>query len=181
MIAKIVALLAFAAAASAGVVGVAPAGVAYAAQPAYGYQQVLARQAYAAAPVAYAHGPAVAKVAAPLAYAAAPVAKAVVAAEPYDPAPQYNYGYSIQDGLTGDQHGHSESRNGDSVQGQYSLVEPDGSIRTVTYTADPVHGFNAVVDRSAPTVVKAAAPVVAKVAAPVAYAAAPAYGRAVIG
>lgn len=28
--------------------------------------------------------------------------------------------------------------------GQYSLVEPDGSIRTVDYTADPIHGFNAV-------------------------------------
>lgn len=28
--------------------------------------------------------------------------------------------------------------------GQYSLVEPDGSIRTVDYTADPVNGFNAV-------------------------------------
>lgn len=28
--------------------------------------------------------------------------------------------------------------------GQYSLVEPDGSIRTVDYTADPINGFNAV-------------------------------------
>ena len=36
--------------------------------------------------------------------------------------------------------------------GQYSLVEPDGSVRTVTYTADPIHGFNAVVSKSAPTV-----------------------------
>ena len=80
----------------------------------------------------------------------------------YDPNPQYNYGYSVQDGLTGDSHAHQESRNGDSVQGQYSLVEPDGSVRTVTYTADPVNGFNAVVDRSGAAVVKSA-PVVAKV------------------
>lgn len=36
--------------------------------------------------------------------------------------------------------------------GQYSLVEPDGSVRTVDYTADDVHGFNAVVSKSAPTV-----------------------------
>lgn len=36
--------------------------------------------------------------------------------------------------------------------GQYSLVEPDGSIRTVDYTADPIHGFNAVVTKSGPTV-----------------------------
>jgi hypothetical protein len=107
--------------------------------------------------------------------AAVPVAKAAVAVspEPYDPHPQYNYGYSVSDGLTGDSKTATESRDGDVVKGQYSLVEPDGSIRTVTYTADPVNGFNAVVDRSAPTaVVKAAAVPVAKVAAPV-YAAAP--------
>lgn len=36
--------------------------------------------------------------------------------------------------------------------GQYSLVEPDGSIRTVDYTADPVHGFNAVVSKVGPSV-----------------------------
>lgn len=36
--------------------------------------------------------------------------------------------------------------------GQYSLVEPDGSVRTVDYTADPIHGFNAVVSKSAPTI-----------------------------
>lgn len=36
--------------------------------------------------------------------------------------------------------------------GQYSLVEPDGSIRTVDYTADPINGFNAVVSKSGPTV-----------------------------
>ncbi|XP_017774209.1 PREDICTED: cuticle protein 21-like [Nicrophorus vespilloides] len=44
--------------------------------------------------------------------------------------------------------------------------------RTVEYTADPIHGFNAVVHRE-PLGVKVAAPVVAKVATPVHYAAAP--------
>ncbi|KOB71776.1 putative cuticle protein [Operophtera brumata] len=34
--------------------------------------------------------------------------------------------------------------------GQYTLVEPDGSIRTVDYTADKHNGFNAVVHRTAP-------------------------------
>lgn len=34
---------------------------------------------------------------------------------------------------------------------QYSLLEPDGSRRTVAYTADPIHGFNAVVSKSAET------------------------------
>lgn len=38
------------------------------------------------------------------------------------------------------------------LAGQYSLVEPDGSIRTVDYTADSIHGFNAVVTKSGPTV-----------------------------
>jgi len=75
--------------------------------------------------------------------------------------------------LTGDSKQAHESRDGDVVKGQYSLVEPDGAIRTVTYTADPVNGFNAVVERSAPTVAKAvvAAPAVRAFApAPVAYA-----------
>lgn len=38
------------------------------------------------------------------------------------------------------------------MKGQYSLVEPDGSVRTVDYTADPVNGFNAIVSKSAPSV-----------------------------
>ena len=36
------------------------------------------------------------------------------------------------------------------LTGQYSLVEPDGSIRTVDYTADKHNGFNAVVHKTAP-------------------------------
>jgi hypothetical protein len=44
-------------------------------------------------------------------------------------------------------------------------VEPDGTVRTVDYTADPVNGFNAVVHKTPLT-----APV-ANVAAPLAYAA----------
>lgn len=116
----------------------------------------------------------IAKVAAPVAYAA-PVAKAVVAAEDYDPNPQYSYAYDIQDGITGDSKNQQESRSGDVVQGSYSLTDPDGTRRTVEYTADPVNGFNAVVHKE-PLVAKVAAPVayaapVAKVAAPVAYAA----------
>ncbi|XP_044762465.1 larval cuticle protein A2B-like [Coccinella septempunctata] len=112
-----------------------------------------------AAPLAYAT-PAIAKVAAPI---------AVARAEPYDPNPQYQFGYNVQDSLTGDSKSQVESRSGDVVQGQYSLVEPDGSRRIVDYTADPVNGFNAVV-RKEPLVAKAvvAAPAVAAVrAAPV--------------
>ncbi|XP_073990782.1 larval cuticle protein A2B-like isoform X2 [Rhodnius prolixus] len=152
-------------------VAVAKAGV----LPAY------AGHGYAAAPLAYA-APAYAKVAAPVAYAA-PVAKAVV--DEYDPHPQYSFAYDVQDAHTGDVKSQHESRDGDVVHGSYSLVEPDGSKRTVEYTADPHNGFNAVVHKSAgahPAVAKVyAAPAYAKVAAPVAYAApayaAPAYAK----
>ena len=104
---------------------IAPIGVA----PAYGV----------AAPLAY-HAP-VAKVIAPA------VAK-VVAPEPYDPHPQYSFSYSVHDAVTGDNKDQHETRDGDVVTGQYQLVEPDGTLRTVDYTADPVNGFNAVVNRS---------------------------------
>ncbi|XP_062543961.1 cuticle protein 7-like [Armigeres subalbatus] len=84
--------------------------------------------------------------------------------------PQYSFNYGVHDGLTGDVKSQVESRDGDVVKGQYSLVEPDGSVRTVDYTADDVNGFNAVVSKSGPSV-HAAPAVVKTVAAPVAYSA----------
>lgn len=33
------------------------------------------------------------------------------------------------------------------MKGEYSLAEPDGTIRVVKYTADPHNGFNAIVSR----------------------------------
>ena len=36
-------------------------------------------------------------------------------------------------------------RDGDLVTGSYSVVDPDGRLRTVTYTADSLHGFRATV------------------------------------
>lgn len=54
--------------------------------------------------------------------------------------PSYKYGYGVTDHHTGDQKSASEVREGDVVKGQYSLVEPDGSIRTVHYTADDHSG-----------------------------------------
>ncbi|CAL8137530.1 unnamed protein product [Orchesella dallaii] len=171
---KFIAVLALAAVASAapgaplaygglGGIGLAAAPAVTYAQPQVALRQqvvapVLRQQVAVAAPVLRAS---------PVAYAQ-PIAKAVaVAPEPYDPHPQYNYGYSVSDALTGDSKTATETRDGDVVQGQYSLVEPDGSIRTVTYTADPVNGFNAVVDRQAPAVATVAKKVVS---APVAVA-----------
>ncbi|KAJ8943450.1 hypothetical protein NQ314_009732 [Rhamnusium bicolor] len=107
------------------------------------------------------------RLATPLAVAT-PVTKAVVP-EPYDPNPQYSYGYEVQDPLTGDSHGQIETRSGDVVQGSYALLDSDGTKRVVEYTADPINGFNAVVSKQ-PIVAKAlvAAPAIAKVAAPLA-------------
>ncbi|XP_044739601.1 cuticle protein 7-like [Chrysoperla carnea] len=116
------------------------------------------------APLAIAH--------APLAVAHAPiaVAHAPIRAEPYDPHPQYSFEYAVNDASTGDSKSQHESRDGDVVQGSYSLLEPDGSRRTVDYTADPVNGFNAVVHREAGS---HPAPAVAVAHAPLAVAHAP--------
>jgi hypothetical protein len=139
---------------------------------------------YSAQPVAY-HQPTVTKVisspavvhsapvvhAAPLVKQYAPAVAVAKTVEDYDPNPQYSFAYDVQDNLTGDSKSQHETRNGDNVEGHYSLIDADGVKRTVHYTADPVHGFNAQVHREplhAKTVV-AAAPVVTKqiVSAPV--------------
>uniref|UniRef100_A0A8W7Q565 Uncharacterized protein n=1 Tax=Anopheles coluzzii TaxID=1518534 RepID=A0A8W7Q565_ANOCL len=139
----------------------------------------VARAGLIASPaVSYAAAPAlVAAPVAKVAYAAAPIAKVAYAAQPeeYDANPQYSFSYGISDALTGDSKSQQESRSGDVVQGSYSVVDPDGTKRTVEYTADPHNGFNAVVHReplAAKTIV-AAAPVATKVIAQpaVAYAA----------
>ncbi|XP_063821012.1 cuticle protein 19-like [Ostrinia nubilalis] len=64
--------------------------------------------------------------------------------------PKYVFKYGVNDFHTGDIKTHHESRDGDVVKGQYTVVEPDGSLRTVDYTADKHNGFNAVVHKTAP-------------------------------
>ncbi|CAH0677811.1 unnamed protein product [Spodoptera exigua] len=132
--------------------GLLPVAAPYAYGRPLGYPAPLAvaRPAYAPALAAPLVGHAVAKV--------APV-------EDYDPNPQYSYAYDIQDAITGDSKNQQETRSGDVVQGSYSLVDPDGTRRTVEYTADPHNGFNAVVHKE-----PLGAPVVKAVAAPVAHA-----------
>jgi hypothetical protein len=61
--------------------------------------------------------------------------------------PKYSYNYGVADALTGDVKSQAEHRDGDLVKGQYSLVEPDGTVRVVDYTADAINGFNAVVSK----------------------------------
>ncbi|CAG9560601.1 unnamed protein product [Danaus chrysippus] len=108
---------------------------------------------YAAAPVAhYAAAPVARYAAAPVAHYSAPIAHAAYAAhEEVDSHPQYDFSYSVHDGHTGDNKSQHESRDGDAVHGEYSLVEADGSVRTVQYSADDHSGFNAVVSHSAPS------------------------------
>ena len=70
---------------------------------------------------------------------AAPVA--AVSKVEYDANPHYTYTYSVADALTGDNKSQSETRDGDVVKGQYSLIEADGTRRIVDYTADPINGY----------------------------------------
>lgn len=94
--------------------------------------------------------------------ATAPVALPAAKLEYTDAYPQYQFAYTVRDALTGDAKDQVEVRDGDVVKGQYSLVEADGSRRTVNYYADDVNGFNAVVQKDVPVVAPAvpAAPAV---------------------
>ena len=124
-------------------------------------QAIVATPYGLAAPVgvaAYGYGHAAHVVAAPV----------LAKQEEYDAHPRYSYNYAVNDPSTGDQKSQSESRDGDVVTGQYSLVEADGTRRIVDYTADPVNGFNANV-RKEPLVAKVVAPI-AKVISPIGYA-----------
>lgn len=131
----------------------------------YGYaaKAIQPLHTVAAAPVL--HAPAIA-------VAAAPVLKHV---EAYDPNPHYSFSYGVSDPHTGDSKHAEETLSNGVVHGSYSLTEPDGTIRKVTYTADKIHGFNAVVEKSGHAI--HTAPVLKKVvaAAPLVHAALPYY------
>lgn len=142
--------------------------VAQAVAPAVSYQTAPVKYVAAPAPLRYvasapvvAHAPAVTYAApapvASLKYVApahvavshAPVAIARDA-ETIDPNPSYQFSYGVHDATTGDVKSQEESLQDGVLSGRYSLAEPDGSVRTVTYTADKVNGFNAHVERTAP-------------------------------
>lgn len=109
----------------------------------------------------------------PLAYAAP---QQLIQKQIYADAPaQYSFSYGVKDLSTGDIKDQQETRDGDVVKGQYSLLEADGTRRIVDYTADSIHGFNAVVRRegyakqgAAPALIKtiAAAPIYKQYAQP---------------
>jgi hypothetical protein len=62
--------------------------------------------------------------------------------------PKYEFKYGVKDTHTHDIKEQAEKRDGDKVEGYYKLVEPDGTTRTVHYTADKHTGFHAKVVRS---------------------------------
>lgn len=66
--------------------------------------------------------------------------------------PAYAFSYGVKDLHTGDVKSQWESRDDGVVKGHYSVLEPDGSIRSVDYTADAEHGFQAVVKTHGPNV-----------------------------
>ncbi|CAB0010522.1 unnamed protein product [Nesidiocoris tenuis] len=145
-------------------------GYGYAPAPSYGYSHGPS-YGYAPAPITYS-APAPIAYAAPVAAPVAPVAPVAVAHHPsplipyegveyasYAPNhdhehysyPKYAFNYGVHDPHTGDIKSQYEERDGDVVKGAYSLVEPDGSVRIVEYTADDHNGFNAVVKKIGPS------------------------------
>ncbi|XP_075984683.1 larval cuticle protein A2B-like [Anticarsia gemmatalis] len=75
----------------------------------------------------------------------APTAFGIIVRDPPPSPNDYKYSYDIQDPTTGDSKSQHEVRQGDVVTGAYTVVGPDGTKRTVEYTADAQHGFKAVV------------------------------------
>ncbi|XP_063922829.1 adult-specific cuticular protein ACP-20-like [Zophobas morio] len=75
------------------------------------------------------------------------VARHDVGVVDYHTPARYEFKYGVGDPKTGDRKEQAEVRVGDVVKGEYSLAEPDGTIRVVKYTADDHNGFNAVVSR----------------------------------
>ncbi|KAL5290271.1 hypothetical protein ACFFRR_009923 [Megaselia abdita] len=57
--------------------------------------------------------------------------------------PDYHFSYGVEDSKTGVLQNHKETRNGDKVKGEYRVVDPDGSLRVVKYSADNNKGFQA--------------------------------------
>lgn len=63
------------------------------------------------------------------------------------PNPSYQFGFDVKDEEFTNYQNRKEQRDGNVIKGSYSVVDSDGFIRTVTYTADPKEGFKAEVVR----------------------------------
>ncbi|GFG29948.1 hypothetical protein Cfor_05464 [Coptotermes formosanus] len=67
--------------------------------------------------------------------------------EDYDPNPHYQFSFDVKDDEFTNYQNRKEQREGGKISGSYSVVDSDGFIRTVKYTADPIEGFKAQVTR----------------------------------
>merc|ERR1711936_1021299 len=94
------------------------------------------------APVPYGPSPAYAP---SRAYKPKPVYPVEEEEEEFEPQP-YKYEYGVQDDYSKAAFAKYETQNEvGAVTGSYKVNLPDGRIQTVTYTADPVNGYKAVV------------------------------------
>lgn len=63
-----------------------------------------------------------------------------------EPAKPYAFDYGVRDDYSGANYGHSETSNGNSVEGSYQVALPDGRTQIVKYVADHINGFQAQVE-----------------------------------
>lgn len=64
---------------------------------------------------------------------------------------QYEYRYAVDDPISGVINDRWEHRHGEYVKGAYSVLEPDGKVRTVDYEVDGPKGFHAVIRTQIPS------------------------------
>ncbi|XP_030377247.1 cuticle protein 7 [Scaptodrosophila lebanonensis] len=97
----------------------------------------------------------------PIYHSPAAIVKPLLKTVEVEAPAHYDFSYSVRDDHTGDIKSQTESRKGDQVQGQYTLIDADGYLRTVDYTSDAHNGFNAIVRRDplGQKVVKQIAPI----------------------
>jgi hypothetical protein len=67
--------------------------------------------------------------------------------EEYSEPQSYQFGFDVKDDEFTNYQNRKEVKEGNVIKGSYSVVDSDGFIRTVTYTADPKEGFKAQVVR----------------------------------
>lgn len=67
--------------------------------------------------------------------------------EQNDPHPNYEFSYSVDDQESGDVKSQQENRDGENVQGQYTINDADGYKRIVDYSVSGESGFRAMVRR----------------------------------
>ena len=60
--------------------------------------------------------------------------------------PSYNFNWAVKDDYSGNDFGHTETRDGYNTEGSFYVLLPDGRIQKVTYTVNKDSGFVATVE-----------------------------------